>query len=48
MSDEVKHRGCFDCGTKEEAVLTSVPNYEKSMGEAVCSKCLAQRRGGAS
>lgn len=41
---EVKHGGCFDCGTKEQEILKSTPNPKTPlMGKAVCDKCLAKQ-----
>jgi hypothetical protein len=36
--EEVKHGGCTDCGSKEEAILKSIKTAKGS--QAFCSECL--------
>ena len=41
----VKHGGCYDCKSKEQKILTSIPNPQTlGMGKAVCDKCKAKAR----
>lgn len=45
---DVKHGGCYDCGTKDQEVLESVMIVDKRLGGmsiAVCRGCQAVREG---
>lgn len=39
-----RHGGCYDCGSKEEKILTSVTLPGEMMGVALCSKCIQRRK----
>lgn len=42
MSADVKHGGCAKCGGKDEPVLVAILLGEKTLGQALCSKCRAK------
>jgi hypothetical protein len=44
MANEIKHRGCSDCGSTDDPVLTSIPDYRTMTSKAVCSKCLQKSK----
>ena len=41
---EVKHGGCYDCKSKDQKILTSIPIPHAGIGKAVCDKCLAKAK----
>jgi len=44
MSQDVKHGGCYDCGSKEQPVLTA--RWIRKLGAmtaALCQKCEIKR-----
>jgi len=40
MNNQVKHKGCAQCGTKDEPILVSVTDYKTMVGRAPCSNCV--------
>lgn len=42
MSQEVKHDGCTDCGSKVEPILISIKTTKGS--QAFCSVCLLKHQ----
>ena len=41
MANNVKHDGCYKCGSKEDEILTSIATKSSpTFGFALCNKCL--------